>query len=277
VPDIFGYAPPTQATTSTPDLSGFGDWKRAQQLEYLTNTYGDLKTRAKQNETNPLRQGGKFLANVTQDAAWMSPEEKKLWAQVNPDAGTWLGNAFSEAAPYALAAGLAYAGGTALMNGMAPAAAPAGTGTLAGSGAAATTGGLTTNAGLGAFANGGAAGLGSVGGGNAGLLASSGAIAGGAGATGGGLLGTLASRGGTIGRNTGLTDQAQGAVLGEQPQGAALPQMAPMNAAGMPVNQFMLAQMQRNKRAQELRQKRNRTPEEDAELKALTNPGLLNA
>jgi hypothetical protein len=190
-------------------------------------------------------------------------------AAAMPAAGAGAGAGAAGGTAAGTAGGSAVAGNSALA---------AGTGTGLGTGAA---GGLQASSGLGIFGSGGTAGLAGVGGGNAGALAASGAITGGAGTAGAGsgLLGSMAGNAGTFGRQTGLTGQAQGALLGDQGQGGgvAVPSMTPMNAGGMPQNQFMLMQMQRNKRAQELRQKRNRTPEEDAELEELTKSktGLL--
>jgi hypothetical protein len=142
------------------DISGFGDWDRARQLEYLYGTYGNIEDRARQNGATGAYSNPRYRNHWVNNADWVSPEERALWAQVRPDGGTFVGNLFSDLAPVALAAGLAYAGGTAL------------------------SGGGGTGNGLGVFSNGGTNGLAGLGGGNAGALASSGAITGGAGVAG---------------------------------------------------------------------------------------------
>ncbi len=118
---------------------------------------------------------------------------------------------------------------------------------------------------LGIFANGGQGGMAGVGGGNAGLLAQSGGISGGAG------IGSA-----TASSPMGMQDymkMAQG--LGGQQQ-----QQQPVQVVGQPTqpkeNPMLLMQLRRQIRAQQLRRKVSRTPEEDRELRELTQ-GLLNA
>ena len=168
----------------------FAQLTRAEQIAYLTNTYGGtIEDRQRAAGGNNALVSPKFRAHNIATADYVSPEERQLWSLVKKDGGTWLGNALHEAAPYALAAGLAATGYSAL----------SGAGAAGGAAAAAPEAG----SGLGIFANGGTAGLAGVGGGNAGALAASGGIAGGA-----GIGGTTA---GALGGASGLVNSVSGA------------------------------------------------------------------
>jgi hypothetical protein len=227
-----------------PTPTDFGTWDRDRQIEYLYSTYGNPEDRARENGISGAFAGPKFRSHNVNTQPWVSEEERQLWSQVNRDSGTFLGNAFREAAPAALALGLAAAGGTALLGQGAGAAAGAGTGTGAATGGIGA--GFGTNAGgLGYVTNGGAAGLAGLGGGNAGALAASGAITGGAGALGGGMLGNLTDNAGRINSLLGgATEQPeQGGqqvqipqipqLRTQQPQ-QAMPQSGPPILPGMP-------------------------------------------
>jgi hypothetical protein len=195
-----------------PAPADFGTWPRDKQIEYLYSTYGNPEDRARENGISGAFAGPKFRHHNVNTQPWVSEEERQLWAQVNRDSGTWAGNALREAAPYALAAGLAAAGGTALGLGGAPAA-----------------GG--TN--LGYFANGGANGLAGLGGGNAGALAASGAITGGAGVTGlGGLANTLGGTGGGMGWDWGGIIEGGLSLLGGALENDGAKDAARASAAG---------------------------------------------
>ncbi len=121
---------------------------------------------------------------------------------------------------------------------------------------------------LGMFGNGGANGLQGLGGGNAGVLAQQGGIQGGAGmgsatAGGGGLLSSMQPQD--------YMKMAQG--MGGQPQQQPMtpPPQPQANNRGA-----LVAQIQRQQRAQELRRKLRRTAEENMELRELTQTGLLS-
>jgi hypothetical protein len=205
---------------------------------------------------------------------WLSPYAKKFhaWERKNP----WInplqaeidkteigGNikGWSENKPadsiFAIT-GAAF-GGPALLGGMGGGAAGGG---AAGGGAA---GGGSTGGGLGLFSNGGVQGMGSVGSGNAGaLFANTGINTGGV----AGVGGTGASATSGLGTQDYLK-MGQGLLGGQQQQ----PQQQAMAPPSQPQNQklVLMMQIQRNKRAQELRRKSYRTPEEVEELRALTN------
>lgn len=129
--------------------SDFANWSREDQLAWLYRNYGTIEDRQRAAGGNNALTSARFRASNIATADYVSPEERAAWALVKPDEGTWLGNALSSAAPYALAAGLAYAGGQALSGGT-PSAAP---GFVEG----ATAGGASTAAGslagLGGLAN----------------------------------------------------------------------------------------------------------------------------
>jgi hypothetical protein len=214
---------------------GFKDWKRADQLAWLYSHYGTIEGRQQAVSGNNVQRDPRFRAHNIATAGYVSPEERAAWSMVNPDAGTWAGNALSQAAPYALALGTLATGASALgaFGGAAGATGAAGAGAAgagssiasgigagvgAGVGAAggAAAGGVaasgigaglgaglaSASTGLGLFANGGSAGLAGVGGGSAGSLAASGGIAGGA-----GVGGTTA---GAFGGLSGLANTVSG-------------------------------------------------------------------
>lgn len=112
--------------------------------------------------------------------------------------------------------------------------------------------------GLGVFSNGGTGGMAGVGGGNAGTLAAQGGISGGAG------MGSATSA-----APMGMQDymkmaQSMGGQQ-QQPQ-----QQAPAAAPVKGDNSALMAQIHRSARAQYLRKKINRTPQENQELRDLT-------
>jgi hypothetical protein len=154
--------------------------------------------------------------------------------------------------------------------GLAAAAYYTGAGLLGGGGGGAGAGGGSgagTGFGsdLGFFSNGGQAGLEGLGGGNAGLLAANNGIAGGAG------MGASTAPG-----SLGMEDYlklGQGGGQGQQQQ-QQQPMVAPMPGAA-PSRNVLLAQLARMQRAQQLRRRVRRTPEETAELRELTRSSLL--
>ncbi len=151
-----------------------------------------------------------------------------------------------------------------------------GLGSATGSAASgATSGGLlggmgwggagTASSGLGMFANGGANGLAGLGGGNAGTLAASGNL------TGGAAMGSA-----TAPAQMGMQDYLKMAQqAGGQGQQQQQQPGAPAQQQQNKDPQALLIQLARNARAQELRRKPTRTPEENLELRQLTRTGLL--
>jgi hypothetical protein len=131
---------------------------------------------------------------------------------------------------------------------------------LMGAGQGLLGGGQATGSNLGVFSNGGVNGMTGVGGGNAGALAQSGAISNGAGTA---SLGNGLTNAMDMGKQLGFGGQ-------QQPQQQAMPAPAPQRGN----NQALMAQLQRQQRAQALRRKINRTPQENQELRELTQ-GLL--
>jgi hypothetical protein len=164
-------------------------------------------------------------------------------------------------------AGIIYggiAGGSAL-GGLLGGGGGGGAGAGAGTGAVGW-GGPGTGGGLGVFANGGAGGLAGVGGGNAGTLAAAGGIGGGAG------MGSATASGGMQMGTQDWIKMGQG-LLGnqQQQQPAAYSQPAPAQQQNRSI---LIEQLKRQNRAQQLRKKTRRTPEENEELRELTR-GLL--
>lgn len=197
--------------------------------------------------------GDKYGDKIIQSGDWMN--ERLSGALGTSDRGGWAANKPASTLGL-LAAG--YFGGGALAGGM-------GGGAGGGSSGA---GSLGTGFGsdLGIFSNGGAAGMQGVGGGNAGLLAANHGIAGGAG------MGSAAPTGAL-----GMQDYlklAQGMGGGQSGQ-QSQPQPMAAPAPGRNDNSALLIQVARSSRAQALRRKINRTPQENAELRQLTQPGLL--
>ena len=94
-----------------PAPADFASWDRAQQIDYLTRTYGTVEDRQRAAGGNNALASARFRANNVATADYVSPEERALWAQVKPDEGTWAGNFLSNAAGPALGIGLALAGG----------------------------------------------------------------------------------------------------------------------------------------------------------------------
>lgn len=140
-------------------------------------------------------------------------------------------------------------GGGALLGGM-------GGGGAAGGGGGLVGGGSGGGSGLGVFANGGTGGMAGVGGGNAGTLAAQGGISGGAG------MGSATSA-----TPMGMQDYMKMAQsMGGQQQQPQQPAAAPVKGD----NSALMAQIHRSARAQYLRKKINRTPQENQELRDLT-------
>jgi hypothetical protein len=123
------------------------------------------------------------------------------------------------------------------------------------------------------FGNGGQGGMAGVGQGNAGqLFANTGINTGGV----GGVGGTGGGMGGLLGSMTpqDMIQMGQGMGGQQQPQQTTVVQQAPQQD---PRGQMLRMQLARNQRAQELRRKPFRTPQETMELRELTQTGLLNA
>lgn len=123
---------------------GFAGWKRDDQLAWLYGNYGTVESRQEAAGGRNALASSRFRAHNVATAGYVSPEERAAWGMVNPDGGTWLGNALGQAAPYALAAGLAYAGGTAALGNSGTAAGSSGLfeGATAGGASAAGAGNL---------------------------------------------------------------------------------------------------------------------------------------
>ncbi len=256
MPGLIGYAPPHQASVgllsnAPPEFQSVAErdaWYRAHPVTH--NNSPNAPAFQPQNPNDPFYQRSDIaplMQATTRDVMGNGQYGIRGWMRDHP-----LGvlGAFGALA----------AGGAALTGGLGSAGGAAAGGADAGAAAA--------DSGLGIFANNGAAGLAGVGGGNAGALAASGGIAGGAGigGTSAGALGGLLTPG-----NVKSARQFSGLLGGDQQAAPAAqsPQVAPRD------NRALVLQLQREARAQELRKKINRTPEEEKELRELTLSSLL--
>jgi hypothetical protein len=220
------------------------------------------KTWEKPNEW--LSPYAKKFHQFERDNPWINPLQSEI--DKTEIGGKIKGMSENKPADSVLAIMGAAFGGGALLGGM-------GGGSAGGGSSGGLLGGEAAGSGqgLGIFANNGAQGMGSVGSGNAGaLFANTGINTGGV----AGVGGTGASATSGLGAQE-YMQLGQGLLGGQQQQ----PQQQAMVPPSQPQNQklALMMQIQRGKRAQELRRKSYRTQEENEELRALTSgKGLLS-